>query len=148
MQSRAKAVFMDAIQPKSLVQVVYVSEASGKLSNSELMSIVHTARKWNEKRDITSALFYKDGFFGQVLEGDYDAISIVCNRIKRDSHHHHIIQLASKPIRSRIIPNHALKFYAGDGLVKKYPKLSEVLVGDRANKENLLRLILLATMNL
>lgn len=139
---------MDAVQGKSLVQMVYTSEVSGKLSNSELMSIVHTARKWNEKCGVTSALFYKDGYFGQVIEGGYDAISMVCNRIKRDSHHYHIIQLASSPIQSRLIPNHALKFYAGDGLVRKHPRLSGALVGDRANKENLLRLILLASINL
>ncbi|MBU3602822.1 BLUF domain-containing protein [Polynucleobacter sp. AM-25C3] len=139
---------MDAVQNMSLVQMVYVSEARGRLSNAELMSIVHAARRWNEKRDITSLLFYKDGYFGQVLEGGYDAVSMACNRIMRDSNHYRIIQLASKPIQSRLIPSHALKFYGSDGLDRKHPSLSEVLVGDRANKENLLRLILLASINL
>lgn len=139
---------MGAVQGVSLVQMVYVSEVSGKLSNAELMAIVHAARRRNEKCDITSALFYKEGYFGQVLEGGYDAVDMVCNRIKRDGRHYRIIQLASKPIQSRLIQNHSLKFYAGDGLDRRHPGLSGVLAGGGTNKENLLRLILLASIDL
>lgn len=139
---------MNIIQDGLLVRVVYTSEASGKFSRSELMTMVHAARNWNEKRGITSALFYRDGCIAQVLEGDHNTMRLVCNRIRRDGRHHRIIQLASEPILKRFIPNHALKFYADDGLSRNHLRLSEVLVGGGVNKQNLLRLIVLAAIDL
>jgi len=138
---------MSVYDNQVLVQLVYISEVAGELLSAELMSIVHSARQWNERRHVTSALFYKDGCFGQVLEGCHDAVNMVCGRIKRDRSHHRIIQLASRPIQERLIPHHALKFYGGNGLDRKHPVLAEALVGDKGNKDNLLRLILLASIN-
>lgn len=55
---------MSVSENRSLVQVVYVSDTSGKLPEAELMSIVYSARRWNEKYNITGALFCKNGVFG------------------------------------------------------------------------------------
>lgn len=139
---------MGVADDRSLVQLIYTSEASGQLTSAELMSVIHLARAWNEKSRVTSALFYKDGYFAQIMEGHYDAVTMACSRITRDSRHHRIVQLASRPIQTRLMPHCALKFYGGEGLNRKYPRLAQALIGYKSDKEDLLRLILLASLNL
>jgi hypothetical protein len=139
---------MDMRTREPVVELIYISQAAGRLTKGELVNLLHAARAWNEENKVTGILFYKDGYFGQVLEGSYDSIALASRRIKDDKRHFFIQQLDSRPIPQRLNPNSPLKFYGDSGLSRKFPKLSEALTTKRSDKENLLRLLRLASVGL
>nr|QQZ51134.1 BLUF domain-containing protein [Phenylobacterium glaciei] len=53
----------------SINQLVYVSQATRKMSPEDLSAIQETAKKNNAPLDVTGSLFYNGGWFLQVLEG-------------------------------------------------------------------------------
>lgn len=131
-----------------LVELVYVSQSSGRLSTKDIVKILHSARTWNEASGVTGLLFYKDGYFGQIIEGNYEAIALACDRIKRDRRHHKIRQLESRPIPQRFISGHPLAFYGDNGLTTRFPALSDALTNEKSDASNLSRLMHLAAIGL
>lgn len=139
---------MQAPKAQSMARVVYVSQVHGRLSTAELLRIVYSARRWNERGNITGALFYCDGYFGQLLEGDYDPVALACGRIRRDGRHHRILQLESVPIAARLIECSHLKFFGDNGLRVRFPNLARALTSGKVDRANLLKEILSASASL
>lgn len=139
---------MQAPEVQPMARVVYASQVSGRLSTAELLRLICSARRWNERANIMSTLFYCEGYFGQLLEGDYDLVALACGRIRRDGRHHRILQLESVSIAARLVQCHHLKFFGDDGLRKRFPKLAQALPSAEVDRENLLKEILLASASL
>lgn len=71
-----------------LLQLIYISAATGALSDQELDSILASSVRHNAENGVTGLLIYAEGNFMQVLEGDPRALDETYTRIARDSRHH------------------------------------------------------------
>src|SRR5579875_1856403 len=99
-----------AEQVANQVSVVYVSSGVRRFQPEEILEILRTSRRNNEKRNITGMLLYKDGNFLQVLEGPEQAITQLLQTIETDPRHRGMIQLTKKPIEERQFANWSMAF--------------------------------------
>lgn len=85
----------------ALRQVLYGSSAVSPMNQAEIDVILSQARRRNAETGITGALFYLDGNFLQLLEGEDPALAETYQRIKSDSRHRGLVQLLSGTITER-----------------------------------------------
>lgn len=86
----------------SINQLIYISQATRKLSSEELNEIHQTASKNNQKIDVTGSLFYNGGWFLQVLEGPLSALNTLYQKIEKDPRHKSSRTLYNEPASFRI----------------------------------------------
>lgn len=70
-----------------MLRVVYVSEATRRLTKPQVDQIVETSRRNNSKADLTGMLIYHEHRFFQVLEGPLAAVQKCMDRIQLDPRH-------------------------------------------------------------
>lgn len=99
-----------ADQENGLVSLVYVSSSTRKLTDAEILEILRTSQRNNERRAITGMLLYKDGNFLQVLEGRDAEVTDLVERVERDARHRGLIVLTKKRIQERQFPNWSMAF--------------------------------------
>lgn len=73
-----------------LYQLCYVSRAVTPMSYPELRALVAQARAYNAAHDITGILFYGEGNFAQVLEGEQAEVERLFDRIQHDTRHYDV----------------------------------------------------------
>ena len=95
-----------------LFELIYRSEADTNVSDDDLLNILGKARTHNKKNEITGCLLYHNHHFVQVLEGEFNTLNELYNKIKRDNRHDHVILLHMKEIESRSYPNWTMAFKA------------------------------------
>lgn len=90
---------------KDLHRLVYYSRnrvAGGPpMLAAAVDDILAVSQRNNMACDITGALMFNAGCFGQVLEGDRDALEATFERIQRDERHSEVSLLAFEPIATR-----------------------------------------------
>ncbi len=64
-------------------------------------SILESSRRNNDRNGITGVLFYSDGHFLQVLEGESLVVRQIYDRIMTDSRHRDIVLLLNEPVARR-----------------------------------------------
>jgi len=69
----------------NMYHIVYVSSASSKFSEEELLSILDGARKANEALGVTGLLVYIDGNIIQLLEGEENDVKTIYAKIVLDT---------------------------------------------------------------
>lgn len=90
--------------------IIYMSRATGPLTEDELAALLAAARSNNRRRDITGALVYSEGKFLQLLEGEEADLTALYRRLLRDERHTAIIKLADNPIAQRSFAGWAMAF--------------------------------------
>ncbi len=70
-----------------------------------LRSILTLATERNRARNITGFLYFRDGRFMQLLEGDREKVIACYNKIKKDSRHYNVKKFAEFEDESRLAPN-------------------------------------------
>jgi len=85
----------------TLRQVLYVSSAVEPMTKKEIDEILEQARWQNALTGITGVLFYLEGNFLQLLEGEDPALEQTFQRIKVDTRHRNLIQLWNEDITER-----------------------------------------------
>ena len=129
-----------------IIELCYVSKANNGLTNNNFLRLINSARRWNEAHDVTSVLFFRDGFFCQTIEGSLKNLDLVCRRIRNSQSHNQICHLETRRVQIRSIPGDALKFYAHDAVKSKFPKLSEELAKSAYDRIALIKAIRLAAI--
>lgn len=81
--------------------VVYASSLADGYDESELVSILATARRRNAAVSVTGVLLYSNRSFFQILEGPRDAVLTLYERISLDPRHCGITRLLEGPIEQR-----------------------------------------------
>lgn len=76
-------------------RLIYTSQATNPFSKRELLDLLHEARAYNSLDSIFGFLFYKDGFFFQVIEGETQLINNLFDRIKKDKRHTNVKLISS-----------------------------------------------------
>lgn len=93
-------------------ELLYCSYADSKIGKEEILSILETSRKNNEKLGITGILLYwqKTREFIQVLEGEEKAIFSLFEIIKKDPRHSHVKLIYDGPIQERSFNKWSMAF--------------------------------------
>lgn len=83
----------------SIYQILYRSQATAQLSNSQLLELLQRARRANAEQQITGLLLYSEGQFVQLLEGPPAAVKNLYARIARDPRHNRV-----ELVREALVP--------------------------------------------
>ena len=83
--------------------IVYTSEfnSSDYSIDEELDKIKSSAKKNNAEQEVTGVLFYHNGRFFQVLEGEKDVLDNLMLRLADDQRHSQIELLVDEPVSKR-----------------------------------------------
>ena len=74
--------------------ILYRSETTLRPNSDAARSLLETARRCNERFDLTGFLHHEEGFFFQWLEGGADNLAQIASRIERDTRHTNVTYLA------------------------------------------------------
>ena len=111
-----------------LLSLIYVSSATELLSPEQLLSLLETSRRNNNRDGITGMLLYKDGNFMQALEGEENTIHRLHAKILRDTRHGGVLTLLEKVIPERQFGGWSMGFQnLADPAWRNLPGYSEFL---------------------
>lgn len=95
-----------------MYMIVYVSDYFGDENIGDVLEdIVYQAANNNAKRNITGALFFHNGQFLQLLEGELSDLDALMAKILLDSRHKNIKIIKKEQIARRTIPYWSLKAF-------------------------------------
>jgi hypothetical protein len=95
-----------------LSRLIYSSEPSQALDDQQVMAILATARRNNERDDITGMLVFDSTAFLQVIEGDREKLSKLYAALVLDTRHHKLTILGMGPIDEREFSSWQMGFAA------------------------------------
>lgn len=117
-------------------QLVYISQATRKMSKEDLSSIQETAKTNNGPLDVTGSLFYNGGWFLQVLEGPASTLAKLYKKIELDPRHKNSRVLYNEPASFRTFPRWNMNMTnLDDRQADKYEQLIEVLEAAQADRK-------------
>lgn len=76
-----------------LSTIIYRSRPGVSVNTLFLQNLVLHSRSKNERVNVTGILLYNGQHFFQVLEGSFDAVTAVFQRISKDVRHNHIVEI-------------------------------------------------------
>lgn len=85
--------------------LVYVSARKEICTKEEIDKILAACQRNNKDLDITGVLLYTDSRFVQYLEGDYDQIMGLYEKIKSDPRHSSVVLISVSTINERLFPS-------------------------------------------
>jgi Sensors of blue-light using FAD len=91
--------------------IAYFSSALEKYSDEDLKLLLQKSRNNNTQLGITGILMYYDGSFAQVLEGEYEEVNKIYQKISNDKRHRHIIKMKEGFGDNRIFPDWSMAFH-------------------------------------
>lgn len=91
-------------------RIIYVSQAAGGMTSTDLAVIVEKAQKTNAAAEVTGMLVGHKGWFLQVVEGPTQALAALFHRISADPRHGNIRVLVSEPAQYRAFPEWRMAF--------------------------------------
>lgn len=89
-------------------QLIYASRPFG-FDDLTLFQILDTARRYNERHEITGALICREDIYLQMLEGPAQAVDTVYQRIAQDDRHVEVEHLWSGDVDARMFPAWAMR---------------------------------------
>ncbi len=103
----------------NMFRLIYISEIDTETFDSTMLKdILSTARKNNNKRNITGVLIFDYTHFLQVLEGDNDAVSQTFLKIAKDTRHNQIRIVSAYNASSRSFEHWDMEFKDLDAIVR------------------------------
>jgi len=86
---------------EEMLSVAYVSSATSKLSQEELIELMHLIREKNPKVGVSGMLLYCEGHFMQVIEGPEEKVMPLYETIQADPRHDRVVTLFEETIEER-----------------------------------------------
>lgn len=120
----------------SINQLVYISQATRKMSSDELRDIQATAKENNQHIDVTGSLFYNGGWFLQVLEGPLATLNALYNKIEKDPRHKNSRVLYNEPAKFRTFTRWSMNMTnLEDRQADKYDELVDVIEAAKTDRK-------------
>ena len=120
-----------------MIQLIYVSASTGRLTDDEIANFLATNRRRNKQRGITGIVVHHQGSFLQVLEGEGQMVSNLFETIRQDPRHAAVTLLSRKSITHREFGDASMAFVdtSGkandlDGFVDYESDLADMTLGD------------------
>jgi len=85
-----------------MIRTIYTSASAGDLTAADLSDILNSARRNNERDNITGMLIYHRNRFFQVIEGDEANVMACLDRIGADPRHLGVRILRTEAVDERI----------------------------------------------
>ncbi len=103
-------------------QLLYISRATRPMLGIDIESILFTARRFNQRSDITGMLISSPANFMQVLEGDEAAVKESYARISADPRHRAHVILRETEVEARqfgdwTMASHIYRDHQLDGMI-------------------------------
>ncbi len=91
-------------------RIIYCSRSTVEcdVDSDEFRDILATSRRNNAAAGVTGALLYNDGVFAQTLEGSFEAVQAVFERIQCDTRHDDIVILQADNVDDRLFSSWAM----------------------------------------
>lgn len=93
-----------------LIRLLYISSATQKMSDEDLLNLLERCRINNSARNITGMLLYCNDTFIQVLEGEDSELDSLYNCIRKDPRHTGASILERRVIKERQFPDWSMGF--------------------------------------
>ncbi|MBA5606084.1 BLUF domain-containing protein [Duganella sp. FT3S] len=120
----------------SINQLVYVSQATRKMSQEDLNEIQRIAKNNNQLIDVTGSLFYNGGWFLQVLEGPLETLNALYKKIEKDPRHRNSRILYNEPAKFRTFTRWSMNMTnLDDRQADKYDQLVEVIDAAKTDRK-------------
>ena len=120
----------------SLNQLIYISQATRKMSSEDLLGIQKIAKTNNETIDVTGSLFYNGGWFLQVLEGPVATLKTLYNKIEKDPRHKNSRIIHDEPAKFRTFTRWSMNMTnLEDRQADKYNELVEVIEAAKTDRK-------------
>ena len=120
----------------SINQLIYISQATKKMSFEELTAIQKISRTNNEPIDVTGSLFYNGGWFLQVLEGPVATLNKLYHKIEKDPRHKNSRTIYNEPASFRVFPRWSMNMTnLEDRQADKYNELVEVIEAAKTDRK-------------
>lgn len=107
-------------------RLVYASEANVKNLksgvNPEIGRILSVSKRNNARRGIGGVLYYGDGYFFQVLEGDKEPVQTLFSKICNDPRHKNAMVLDTSEIKRRLFADWSMQFIPNKSAIRKLLK--------------------------
>lgn len=120
-----------------MFHIIYLSSATVPFTTADLQKLLATARRYDASRDITGALFYKDGNFLQILEGEEPVVNALFLKIVEDKRHCGIIVPIKENILEREFPDWSMGFKDLTGAAGNAPDGFDNIFNNRSAKIDL-----------
>lgn len=120
----------------SINQMIYISQATRKMSAAELHEIHKKAQDNNQAIDVTGSLFYNGGWFLQVLEGPADTLQKLYIKIEKDPRHKNSRILYDEPAKFRTFTRWTMNMTnLEDRQADKYDELVEIIEAAKTDRK-------------
>jgi hypothetical protein len=97
-----------------LYRLVYLSRnkirGDGNTLQKEISQILRSARENNSEVEITGALMFTSDYFAQVLEGPYDNVQKLFDRIEEDDRHSDMVMIDFSAVDDRRFAESAMAY--------------------------------------
>jgi len=97
-----------------LFSLAYLSTATRRMSDDDLLDILRAARRFNTAQGITGMLTYFGDTFVQVLEGEQETVLALMQHIQQDTRHRSVTVTRTREITERAFTEWAMAFVNGD----------------------------------
>lgn len=108
--SVSKQHHTDKVTGEIMIHLVYVSYASHKMSEEDLVALLEQSRSRNAKQAVTGMLLYVEGMFFQLLEGEEKDVKEIYEAVARDDRNKWNIVLLEEKIDERTFPDWSMGF--------------------------------------
>lgn len=110
-----------------LIQMAYISTATFSTAAKqeivpEISKILQASRRNNKRREVVGALYFGNGYFFQVLEGEEKEVLDLYETIKQDQRHHSLHILFTKPIVHKHFAEWEMKYVPSEAHVQQLLK--------------------------
>ena len=120
----------------SINQLIYISQATRKMSKEDLNEIHTKAQNNNSKIDVTGSLFYNGGWFLQILEGPLETLLKLYDKIENDTRHKNSRVLYNEPAKFRTFTRWTMNMTnLEDRQADKYNELVEVIEAAKTDRK-------------
>jgi len=97
-----------------LYELIYRSKATSDITENDLKDILEVARDFNGQHNITGCLLYNNKQFLQLIEGEFDTLMALYEKIKTDERHEDVLLLHMRETEYRIYPEWTMAFKSLD----------------------------------
>jgi hypothetical protein len=93
-----------------MIDLVYSSVDAVGFSQQNLIDLLKTSRRNNEKAGVTGMLLYHNGNFLQILEGEERSVRRLYKTIMTDPRHRDVMLIGTRKIRERMFDEWEMAF--------------------------------------
>lgn len=94
----------------NLVRMIYVSAIADRTDSEAIQKILTTAKKNNDKHDLTGLLVFNSKYYLQAIEGGREPVNVLLGNLFTDQRHTGMLVLGLEQIHQRVFSSWSMEF--------------------------------------